>query len=102
MVDGIDGETYRFGMNSVINFVELENRVISATYRNLMIGAKVVLVNQTSGAQLPDPVITIASPAPNGSLRIRLPDTVKPGAYFLKALNAHGDYAAQSVEFYVD
>jgi hypothetical protein len=88
-------------MNSVINFVELENRVISATYRNLMIGAKVVLVNQTSGEQLPDPVATIASPAPNGSLRIRLPDTVKPGAYFLKALNAHGDYAAQSVEFYV-
>jgi hypothetical protein len=89
-------------MNSVINFVELENRVISATYRNLMIGAKVVLVNQTSGQQLPDPVATIASPAPNGSLRIGLPDTVKPGAYFLKALNAHGDYAAQSVEFYVD
>jgi hypothetical protein len=24
-------------MNSVINFVELENRVISATYRNLMV-----------------------------------------------------------------
>jgi hypothetical protein len=89
-------------MNSVINFVELENRVIAATYRNLMIGAKVVLVNQTSGHQLPDPITTIGSPAPNGSLRIRLPDTVKPGAYFLKALNAHGDYAAQSVEFYVN
>ncbi len=89
-------------MNPVINFVELENRVISATYRNLMIGAKVVLVNKTSGEQLPDPVTTIASPAPNGSLRIRLPDSVKPGAYFLKALNGHGDYAAQSVEFYVN
>ncbi|MEA2793305.1 MAG: hypothetical protein QOI87_685 [Bradyrhizobium sp.] len=67
-----------------------------------MIGAKVVLVNQTSGQPLPDPVTTIASPAPNGSLRIRLPDSVKPGAYFLKVLNAHGDYAAQSVEFYVN
>ncbi len=89
-------------MNPVINFVELENRVISATYRNLMIGAKVVLVDKTSGEQLPDPVTTIASPAPNGSLRIRLPDSVKPGAYFLKALNGHGDYAAQSVEFYVN
>jgi hypothetical protein len=89
-------------MNPVINFVELENRVISATYRNLMIGAKVVLVNQTSGEQLPDPVTTIASPAPNGSLRIRLPDSVKPGAYFLKALNAHGEYAAQSVALYVN
>jgi len=88
-------------MNPVINFVELENRVISATYRNLMIGAKVVLVDKTSGEQLPDPVTTIASPAPNGSLRIRLPDSVKPGG-FLKALDAHGDYGAQSVEFYVN
>jgi hypothetical protein len=88
-------------MNPAINFVELENRVVSATYRNLMVGAKVVLVDKTSGKQLLDPVFTIASPAPNGSLRMRLPDTVKPGAYYLKALNGHGDYAAQSVEFYV-
>jgi hypothetical protein len=101
-VDAIDTEPYRFAMKSVINFVELENRVISAIYRSLMIGAKVVLINQTSGEQLPDPVTTIASPAPNGLLRIRLPDSVEPGAYFLKALNAHGEYAAQSVEFYVD
>ena len=86
-------------MNSIINFVELENRVISATYRNLMIKARVVLVNKTSGEQLPDPVTTIASPVPNGSLRIRLPDTVQPGAYYLKALNGHGEHAAQSVEF---
>ena len=88
-------------MNPIINFVELENRVISATYRNLMIRAKVVLVNKTSGEQLADPVTTIASPAPNGSLRIRLPDSVKPGAYYLKALNGRGEYAAQSVEFNV-
>jgi hypothetical protein len=88
-------------MNPAINFVELENRVVSATYRNLMVGAKVVLVDKTNGKQLLDPVFTIASPAPNGSLRMRLPDTVKPGAYYLKALNGHGDYAAQSVEFYV-
>jgi hypothetical protein len=88
-------------MNAVISFVEFENRAISAIYRNLMIGAKVVLVDKTSGAQLPDPVTVINSPAPNGSLRIRLPDAVKPGAYFLKALNGHGQHAAQSVEFYV-
>jgi len=31
-------------MNSVIDFVELENSIISATYRNLMVKAKVVLV----------------------------------------------------------
>jgi hypothetical protein len=86
-------------MNPTINFVELENRVISATYRNLMIKARVVLVNKTSGEQLPDPVTTIASPVPNGSLRIKLPDTVQPGAYYLKALNGHGEHAAQSVEF---
>jgi len=89
-------------MNPIINFAELENRVISATYRNLMIGAKVVLVNKTTGEHLPDPVTTIASPVPNGSLRIRLPDSVKPGAYYLKALNGHGEYAAQSIEFYVN
>ena len=89
-------------MNSVINFVELENRVISATYRNLMVKAKVTLVDKTSSEQLPDPVVTITSPAPNGSLRIRLPDSVKPGAYYLKALNGHGEYAAQSVDFQID
>jgi hypothetical protein len=88
-------------MNSVINFVEFENRVISAIYRNLMIGAKVVLVDKTSGEQLSDPVTVINSQVPQGSLRIRLPDSVKSGAYYLKALNGRGDFAAQSVEFYV-
>ena len=88
-------------MNPVINFVELENRVISATYRNLMIGAKIVLVDKTSGKPMPDPVSTITSPVPNGSLRIRLPETFPLGAYCLQALNAHGDFAAQSVAFYV-
>ena len=90
-----------FEMNPVINFVEYENRVISAIYRNLMVKAKVVLVDKTSGAQLPDPVVTISSPLPNGSLRMRLPDSVKPGAYYLKALNGHGEFAAQSAEFYI-
>jgi hypothetical protein len=89
-------------MNPVINFVEFDNRVISATYRNLMVKAKVVLVDGASGAQLPDPVTTIASPAPNGSLRIRLPDSVGPGTYYLKALNGHGEHAAQSAAFSVD
>ncbi|HEY0910483.1 MAG TPA: hypothetical protein VGD75_09665 [Bradyrhizobium sp.] len=89
-------------MGSIIKFVELENRVISATYRNLMIKAKVVLVDKASGEQLPDPVTTIASPAPNGSLRIRLPDWIRSGSYYLKALNGHGEAAAQSVEFSID
>jgi len=86
-------------MNPVINFVEYENRVISAIYRNLMVKAKVVLVNKTSGEPLPDPVVTISSPLPDGSLRMRLPDSVRPGTYYLKALNGHGQHAAQSVDF---
>lgn len=86
----------------MINFVELENRVVSATYRNLMVKAKVVLVDMASGQQLPDPVTTIASPAPNGSLRIRLPDLIKTGTYCLLALNGHGEPVAQSAEFRVD
>jgi hypothetical protein len=86
-------------MNPVVSFVEYENRVISATYRNLMVRAKVVLVDKTSGEHLPDPVATISSPMPNGSLRMRLPESVKPGIYYLKALNGHGEYAAQSVDF---
>ena len=89
-------------MNPVINFVELENRVISATYRNLMIKAKVVLVEKASGLALAEPVATIASPLPTGSLRIRLPKVVKPGIYFLRALNAHGQDVAQSVDFEID
>ena len=88
-------------MNSAINFIELENQVISATYRNLMIGAMVVLVDATSESQLADPVIKITSPAPNGSLRMRLPASLKPGAYFLRALNGHGNPAAQSAQFSV-
>jgi hypothetical protein len=88
-------------MISIINFVELENRVITATYRNLMIRAKVVLVDKASGEQLADPVVTIASPAPNGSLRIRLPPSIKPGIYYLRALNGRGEAAAHSVEFHI-
>jgi hypothetical protein len=88
-------------MNPAINFVEIENRVISATYRNLMFKAKIVIVNKSSGEQLSDPVTAIASPMPSGTLRIRLPASIKPGAYYLKALNGHGEHAAQSVEFFV-
>jgi hypothetical protein len=89
-------------MNPVINFDEYENRVVSATYRNLMIGAKIVLVDKASDQTLPDPITTIASPAPNGSLRIKLPVSVRPGDYYLKALNGHGALVAQSAGFHVD
>ena len=86
-------------MNPVIYFVELENRVIYATYRNLMIGAKVQLVDKVGGEPLPEPVTKITSPMPSGSLRISLPASVKAGHYFLRALNGHGEFAAQSVVF---
>ena len=86
-------------MNSLINFVEFENQVISATYRNLMVGARVVLVDAAGGSQLADPVVRITSPVPSGWLRIRLPAPVKPGAYVLCALNAHGKQVAQSAQF---
>jgi hypothetical protein len=88
-------------MNSVINFVEFENQVVSATYRNLMVGARVVLVDAASGNQLADPVARITSPVPSGWLRIKLPESVKPGTYFLRALNGHGKHAAQSAQFCV-
>jgi len=89
-------------MNSVITFVEFENKVISATYRNLMVGAKVVLVDTDSGRALPEPVVRITSPAPNGTIRLRLPADFKPGIYCLRALNGHGADIAQSVSFSID
>ena len=88
-------------MNPAINFIEYENRVISATYRNLMIGAKVLLIDKTSGEPLLEPVTTINSPTPSGALRISLPNSVKAGNYFLRALNGHGKVASQSVVFQV-
>ena len=89
-------------MPSVINFVEFENRVISATYRNLMIRAKVLLVDAASGMELADPGTIISSPMPNGMLRIRLTNAIGKGVYFLKALNAHGQYLARSADFVIE
>ena len=86
-------------MNSSIHFVELDNRVITATYRNLMIKAKVVLVDKASGRPLAEPVTNISSALPVSQLRIRLPDSVKPGVYVLQAFNAHGEKVAQSATF---
>jgi hypothetical protein len=88
-------------MNSVIHFVELDNRVISATYRNLMVKAKVLLVDTASGEPVREPVTTITSPLPTGALRIRLPDDIRPGIYFLMARNAHGHDVARTAEFSV-
>jgi len=88
-------------MNSAIHFVELDNRIITATYRNLMIRAKVVLADEASGRPLSDPVTTISSPLPASQLRIRLPDSVGTGVYVLQAFNTHGEKVAQSAAFEV-
>jgi hypothetical protein len=86
-------------MKSVISSIEIENRVVVAKYQRLMVGAKVVLVEKASGRQLPETVTRVASPVPVGALRIRLPDAIEPGTYFLKAFNGHGEDAAQSADF---
>jgi len=88
-------------MKPIISFVEIENRVIIAKYQRLMVKAKVVLVEKTSGRQVPETATMIASPVPVGALRIRLPAAIKPGTYFLKAFNGHGEDAAQSADFEV-
>ncbi|KJC48282.1 hypothetical protein UB31_16120 [Bradyrhizobium sp. LTSP849] len=86
-------------MKPLISFVEIENRIIVANYQRLMVSAKVVLVEKASGQQLPETATRIASPVPVGAVRIRLPDAIRPGTYFLKALNGRGEDAAQSADF---
>ncbi|GGI22036.1 hypothetical protein [Bradyrhizobium guangdongense] len=86
-------------MKPIINSIEIENRVIVAKYRRLMVGAQVVLVEKASGRQLSETVTRVASPVPVGALRIRLPEAIEPGTYFLRALNGRGEDAAQSVDF---
>jgi len=88
-------------MFSAISFKEFDNQVISATYSNLMIGARIVLVDADNGLQLPEPAASISSPAPNGTVRLRLPAAFKSGSYFLRALNGHGAGIAQSSIFSV-
>ena len=86
-------------MKPVISSIEIENRIIVAKYQRLMVGAKVMLVEKASGRQLPETTTRVASPVPVGALRIRLPDAIQPGTYFLRALNGHGEDAAQSADF---
>ena len=86
-------------MKPVISSIEIENRVIVAKYQRLMVGAKVVLVEKASDRQLPETVTRVASRVPVGALRIRLPDAIAPGTYFLKAFDGHGEHAAHSADF---
>lgn len=86
-------------MKPLINSIEIENRVVVAKYQRLMVGAKVVLVEKASGRQLAETLTRVASPVPVGALRIRLPDAIEPGTYFLRAFDGHGEDAARSVDF---
>ena len=88
-------------MDSVISYIEFENQVISAAYRKLMIGATVVLVDAASRVALPEPFTRITAHLPAGTIRIRLPASLRAGTYFLRARNGHGEHGAQSVEFNV-
>jgi hypothetical protein len=67
-----------------------------------MMKAKVVIADKASGDQLADPVTTISSPVTSGALRISLPDSLRPGIYFLRALNAYGEDVAQSTRFQIE
>jgi hypothetical protein len=93
-----------------IKFDAMRGRELSATHRNLPSGSKIVLVNQVTGVALPDPVVTVRLGFPLFSrllalfpvhIHIMLPDAVRPGGYYLQALNSSGGFLAQSVEFYV-
>ncbi|MYV83708.1 hypothetical protein GTH44_17820 [Bradyrhizobium japonicum] len=86
-------------MKPLISSIEIENRVIVVKYQRLMVGAKVVLIEKASGRQLPETVTRVASPVPVGALRIKLPEAIEPGTYFLRAFNGHGEDAAQSADF---
>ncbi|WP_128924722.1 hypothetical protein [Bradyrhizobium guangxiense] len=86
-------------MKPVISSIEVENRIVVAKYQRLMVGAKVVLVEKASGRQLSETCTRVSSPVPVGALRIRLPDVINPGTYFLKAFNGRGEDAAQSADF---
>jgi hypothetical protein len=86
-------------MKPVISSIEIENRVVIAKYQRLMVGAKVVLVEKASGRQLAETITRVASPVPVGALRIRLPDAIEPGTYFLRAFNGRGEDAARSADF---
>lgn len=86
-------------MKPHISSIEIENRVVVAKYQRLMVGAKVVLVEKASGRQLAETLTRVASPVPVGALRIRLPDAIEPGTYFLRAFDGHGEDAARSVDF---
>ena len=97
-------------VSPAIKFNAIRGRELSATYRNLPLGSKIVLVDKVTGVALRDPVVTVRTRFPlfwrllallPVHIHIILPDAVRPGGYYLQALNQGGEFLAQSVEFYV-
>ena len=97
-------------VSPAIKFNAIRGRELSATYRNLPLGSKIVLVDKVTGVALRDPVVTVRARFPllwrllallPVQIHIILPNAVKPGGYYLQALNQGGEFLAQTVEFYV-
>jgi hypothetical protein len=97
-------------VSPTIEFNTIRGRELSATYRNLPSGSKIVLVDKVTGVALRDPVVTVRARFPLFGrllallpvhIHIILPDAVRPGGYYLQALNQDGGFLAQTVEFYV-
>lgn len=82
-----------------INYKNISGRTASADYE-LPADAQIVIVNKTSGETLASPVTTV--PATQGTLSIALPDSVRAGAYYLKAQDSARNFIAESVDFYVN
>ena len=84
----------------LLTFVKVSGLLINATYDNFPVGAKISVVNKTSGDE--KLVDTVAQGmTTNTGMGILLPKETLPGAYFLRAVDANGDFLAQSVVFYL-
>ena len=85
----------------ILNFVNLQGRVVHATYQHMPANSKIVLIDKISGKAMPAPVAVARASDSQIAVTIKLPATVKAGTYHLKAQNLAGGYLAQSVDFTV-
>ena len=85
--------------NPILNFVSIVGKQVSAMSVNFPDGARVVVVDKTSGETLSTPVTEASG---SGPVAIALPGDFPLGDYYLKGLDKDGGYLAQSVEFYVN
>ena len=88
-------------VSPVLNFVNIQGHVVHATYQHMPAGARIVLVDKSSGKAMPAPVEAVRPSDSQISIAINLPATFKMGTYHLKAQSSAGGYLAQSVDFHV-